>query len=133
MSKLETWMTLEFAKTVPGTVILEFPEVKASKGVGPRILDALIVKDGEYREEKLSDNVNIDGQDVIIVQTKARRLGMTVMGQAIFSIALMKRHFKPKSVKAVIVCTGHDLELEEVLRPHTDVEVWIAPDKPTNA
>ena len=133
MSKLETWMTLEYAKTVPGTVILEFLAVKASKGVGARRLDALIVKDGEYREAKPSEHVNIDGQDVIIVQTKARRLGMAVMGQAVFSIELVKRHFKPKSVRAVIVCTGHDAELEALLLPHTDVEVWIAPDKPTVA
>jgi hypothetical protein len=133
MSKLETWMTLEYAKTVPGTVILEFPVVKARKGVGPRRLDALIVKDGERREAKPSEHVNIDGQDVIVVQTKARRLGMAVMGQAVFSIELVKRHFKPKSVRAVIVCTGHDAELEALLQPLTDIEVWIAPDKPSNA
>ena len=133
MSKLETWMTLEYAKTVPGTVILEFPVVKASKGVGTRIVDALIVMNGKIGNATPKDKVDIDGQDVIVVQTKARRLGMAVMGQAVFSIELVKRHFKPKSVRAVIVCTGHDAELEALLLPHTDVDVWIAPDKPTGA
>ncbi|MBK8835139.1 MAG: hypothetical protein IPO29_09815 [Anaerolineae bacterium] len=133
MSKLETWMTRRDAETVPGTFILEFPVVKASKGVGDRKVDALIVMNGSVGEASPKDKVEIDGKDVIVVQTKASRLGMSVMGQAVFSIELVKRHFKPKSVRAVIVCTGHDAELEALVLPHTDVEVWIAPDKPTGA
>jgi hypothetical protein len=131
MSKLETWMTIEYAKTVPGTFILEFPVVKASKGVGTRKVDALIVKNGTFGQASPKDKVDIDGQDVIVVQTKASRLGMSVMGQAVFSIELVKRHFKPRSVRAVIVCTGRDKVLEALLLSHTDVEVWIAPGKPT--
>jgi hypothetical protein len=125
MSKHETWMTKKYARSIGGAMILEFPVLKPQKGVGGRRVDALIIGHGPHVEAHPADNVDMTGQDVIVVQTKASRLGMAVMGQAIFSIALVKRHFKPKSVKAVIVCTGHDEELEALLKPYKNVEVRV--------
>ena len=57
-------------------------------------------------------NIEIKDKDIVVIQTKASRLGMNVMGQAFFSIELMKKYL-PKSIKSVIVCNKDD----EVLRP----------------
>lgn len=100
--------------------------MRARKGSrSGRWIDAIILPGATRRVAKRADAVEIEGQDVIVVQTKANRLGMAVMGQAIFSIALVKRHFKPKSVRAVIVCTGHDEELEALLKQYKKVEVRV--------
>ena len=51
------------------------------------------------------------GRDVIAVQSKHRRLGMTVAGQTLFSKGLLKR-FKPRSIRSVAVCTADDARLK---------------------
>lgn len=126
MSKHETPLTRRYWREVGGTLIEELSIVRARKGAkSGRWIDAIILPRATRRIAKRGDAVEIDGQDVIVVQTKAKRLGMAVMGQAIFSIALVKRHYKPKSVRAVIVCTGHDEELEALLKPYKDIEVCV--------
>ena len=126
MSKHETPLTRRYWREVGGTLIEELSIVRARKGANSgRWIDAIILPRATRRIAKRGDALEIDGQDVIVVQTKAKRLGMAVMGQAIFSIALVKRHYKPKSVKAVIVCTGHDKELEALLKPYKKVTVRV--------
>src|SRR5262245_24100652 len=62
-------------------MIPEFQIVPRSDGVGRRLLDALILPAWPRREAHWRD-VNLAGQHVIIVQAKASRLGMYLMGQA---------------------------------------------------
>ena len=57
----------------------------------------------------------IDGKRVIVVQAKASRLGMSLMGQALFSIDLV-RQCGAIPLKAVALCTKDD----EALRPLLD-------------
>lgn len=52
------------------------------------------------------------GRDIIVVQVKRPRLGMSLMGQAIFSRELMKP-FMPASIRTVALC-GRD---DSVMRP----------------
>jgi hypothetical protein len=68
--------------------------------------------DGEHRNAS-GEHVSLDGHDLIIVQAKAHRLGMYLMGQALFSRVLIKRRFKPRFVRTVALCAIDDL----VLRP----------------
>jgi len=111
MSKLETPMTLRYWERVGGTLIEEFPAVRRAPGVGPRWIDGIILPNGDKRVVRPGD-VPIEGENVIVVQTKASRLGMNVMGQALFSRHLMEdRGAIP--IKSVVVCTEDD----EVLRP----------------
>ena len=92
--------------------MLEFPAVRKRKGDnhGKRLLDGLIIVGGETRIAKAKD-VEIEGQDIIVVQTKRgrlhSRLGMNLLGQAFFSRELMKR-FNPRSIRSVAICTGSD-------------------------
>ena len=63
---------------------------------------------------------------MIAVQSKNRRLGMTVAGQALFSKELLKR-FEPRSIRSVAVCTSDDAVLRPLLERHKGCEVWVYP------
>jgi len=123
MSKLETDLTRKYWHSVGGTLIEEFPAVKKGKDHGLRLMDGVIVLGEEKKIAKASE-VTLEGKDIIVVQTKANRLGMSLMGQAIFSKELMKS-FQPKSIKSVAICTKHDSVLETLLENYDDVEVVV--------
>ncbi len=113
MSKLETPLTRRFWQETGGTLIEEFPAVRKGKTNARRLLDGLIVLGGEKRIA-CPDEIEIAGQDVIVVQTKASRLGMYLAGQALFSAKLMER-FEPASVQSVAISTKGDSVLEPLL------------------
>jgi hypothetical protein len=77
------------------------------------LLDAVIVLDGDHRIASRGDSVALDGHDLIVVQTKAQRLGMYLLGQALFSRLLIENRFAPRSVRTVALCAADDT----VLRP----------------
>ena len=126
MSKLETPLTRKYWKKIGGTLIEEFPVVKYSKTEAPRWIDGIIIRGGERRIAKRTETDLVKGKDVIVVQTKAGRLGMYLMGQTVFSLELMKR-FKPKprSVKAVALCTENDSALEPLLKKYKNIKVVV--------
>ena len=65
------------------------------------------------------------GRAVIAVQSKHRRLGMTVAGQTLFSKELLKR-FKPRSIRSVAVCTADDAAgLRLLLKRHKSYAVRV--------
>ena len=132
MSKLERPMIVKFWESVGGTLITEFQAVQRAPSVGRRLLDAVILPRGPKTEAHWR-NVRIDGEDIIIVQAKAHRLGMYLMGQALFSAELMRRRFKPKSIRSVILCSNDDLVLRPLLAAHPELEVVVIADVPTGA
>ena len=78
-------------------MIEEFRVVNSSPLQGKRHLDALIVL-GEPMSISASKNFDITGKDVSVIQTKAKRLGMYLLGQCLFSRDLVlntgfNRHF----------------------------------------
>jgi len=123
MSKLETPLTRRYWKSVGGTLIEEFAAVGRATDHGTRLIDGVIIKNGPRRIAKKSE-VDLEGKEIIVVQTKAERLGMYLMGQAIFSRDLMKR-FKPKHVHSVAICTKGDSVLEPLLKRYKDVELVV--------
>ena len=85
MSKNETWRTRKYWKSVGGLLIEEFQVVPASKekNIGKRVLDGVIVL-GEKEGLQTGGTYDLKGKDIIVIQTKSNRLGMTLMGQAFF-------------------------------------------------
>ncbi len=118
-------MTLRYWESIGGTLVLEFPIVSRQSGVGRRVVDALILPNGERRIADPSE-VDVLNQDVIVVQTKAQRLGMSVMGQAFFSAELNREH-GPRSVHAVALCRSSDPKLEELCERY---EIEVIVDRP---
>ena len=111
-----------------GSCLKEFFVVPSTSAQGYRRLDGVIVLDGkaEYLSatergrrpgvSRLSaierDASYVQGNKVIVVQVMAGRLGMYLLGQALFSRVLMVRNgYKVK--ETVAVCEEDD----EVLRP----------------
>ena len=125
MSKRETPLTRQFWEIVGGTLIEEFPAVRAFETCGKRCIDAVILPALEKRIAKPRD-VRIEGQDIIVVQAKARRLGMALMGRTLFSAELMKA-FKPRSIHSVALCTRDDAVLRPLLEKYPGMQVVVMP------
>lgn len=106
MSKNETWMTRRYWESVGGLLIEEFMVVRGSSSNGLRKLDGLIIL-GEPNSVSKSISFEIQDKDIICIQTKNSRLGMSVMGQAIFSKELLKAH-NPKSIRSVVLVPKSD-------------------------
>ena len=126
MSKHETHLTRKYWETIGGTLIEEFPVVTRTKENAQRLLDGVVIL-GEKTQTLKEHEVEIQGKDVVVIQTKANRLGMNLLGQAVFSAELMKAH-KPKSIKSVAICVLGDSVLESLAHKF-NVEVVIYEDK----
>jgi hypothetical protein len=70
MSKHEKPMILRYWEQVGGTLLLEYHIVPRSPGVGRRLLDAVIIVDGERRIASPGEKISLDRHDLIIVQAK---------------------------------------------------------------
>jgi hypothetical protein len=121
MSKLETPMTRRYWRQVGGTLIEEFPAVRRRKDRGQRLIDGIILPEGEHKIAHRKD-VSLEGKDIIVVQTKWRRFGMYLMGQTFFSVELMKS-FNPKSIRSVALCEQYDTVLGPMIEKYPNVEV----------
>ena len=106
-------MTRRYWERMGGTLLEEYLVVPRSRGVGRRVVDAVIIVGGDHRIAFRAENVSLDGHDLIVVQTKASRLGMYLLGQALFSCLLVEDRFAPRSVRTVALCAADDA----VLRP----------------
>jgi len=126
MSKHETRLTRKYWETIGGTLIEEFPVVTRTKESAQRLLDGVIIL-GEKTQILKAHEVEIQGKDVVVIQTKANRLGMNLLGQAVFSAELMKTH-KPKSIKSVAICVLGDSVLEPLAHKF-NIEVVVYEDK----
>jgi len=127
MSKHETWRTRKYWDSVGGYLIEEFRAIKEdkSRNISKRSIDGIIVL-GEQKNHQSGGQYNIEGKDIIVVQTKSKGLGMYLMGQAYFSAKIMER-FNPRSIKSVAICGKSDHEMEVLCRDH-DIEVVVIPE-----
>lgn len=125
MSKNETPMTRWYWHQVGGTSIEEFKAVARGNDCGQRLIDGIIIK-GNKNEIAHWSAVDIEGKGIVVIQTKAKRLGMYLMGQTLFSAHLMER-FKPKSIEAVALCSKDDSALRPMLEDYPGMKVVICP------
>lgn len=124
MSKLETPLTRRYWEETGGSLIEEFLAVPGRTDRGKRLLDGFIIP-GEAFERKSARAVDLKGKNIIVVQTKVGRLGMSLLGQALFSARLMER-FRPVSIRLVAICTKGDAVLEPLAKEY-GIEVVIYP------
>ena len=126
MSKNETWRTRKYWESVGGLLVEEFVAVNPGKNQGKRSFDGVIVLE---EESKIFDGnfFNVEGKDIIVIQTKSSRLSMSLLGQAFFSRSIMEKH-KPKSIKTIVICGKSDDILFE-LAEKENIEVIEIKDK----
>jgi hypothetical protein len=125
MSLHETPMTRWYWRKVGGTLVEEFPAVPPGKGRGQRLIDGIIIRGGR-RKIARADQVSLEGKDIIVIQTKAARLGMYLMGQAFFSARLMER-FRPRSIVSVALVRESDSVLEPLFQEYPNMKVVVCP------
>ena len=90
MSRHETPMTEGFWKSsAHGLFIAEYPLVQRGADRAPRYVDGLILPDEPHGRGKWHDYASLSGKRVIVIQTKIGRIGMYLMGQALFSEPLL--------------------------------------------
>jgi hypothetical protein len=123
MSKLERPLIEKYWQRVGGTIVFEFPMVRGSATCGRRYADALILPNAETKIARAQD-ISLAGEDIIVIQAKHARLGMSLMGQAIFSIELM-RPFNPKSIRSIAICTKDCSVLRPLLDKYPEVEAVV--------
>ena len=116
-------MTRWYWQQVGGLLIEEFPLVRVTSTNAPRYLDGLIVL-GEATRVASKRTFEITGRDVIAVQAKARRLGMPVMGQCLFSRDLLMA-MNPATIRSIALCTQDESTLRPLLEAHGGCEVVI--------
>lgn len=134
MSLHETPMTERCWKSVGGWLIEEFLIVERGPDGSLRRVDGLIIFGGKPKRTRgsalfgdLKGRDVIKGRNVIVVQTKARRLSMPLTGQAYCSWWILKKHYKARTVRSAAVCTADDA----VLAPITKcLGIEVETDKP---
>ena len=112
MSKRETPLTRRYWQEIGGTLIEEFLAVRRGPNQGRRLLDGVVILGSRHLIANYGDGeVEIENRDIVVLQTKASRLGMYLLGQALFSRHLMMP-FRPRSIDTVAICTKGDAVLE---------------------
>lgn len=124
MSVTEHELVEEYWHRVGGQLIEEFIAVRRGNENGHRRIDAVIIKDKEKERLDSHSTVPLEGEDVIVVQCKTKRLGMYLMGQAYFSMHLIERH-NPASIQSVAVCTETDSVLGPIFESYPNCEVVV--------
>src|SRR2546425_12334918 len=125
MSKRETPMTRWYWHAAGGTLVEEFRAVSGSESWGTRLLDGVLIKGGEFRIAR-QDEVTLKDRDIVVVQAKAGRLGMYLIGQVYFSAQLMQR-FEPRLVESVAVVARDDQVLRPLLEQYPGMHVVVCP------
>lgn len=123
MSKHETPMIRKYWEKIGGTLVEEYPAVRGSDTRGKRYIDAIILPNQETRIAHWSE-IAIKGEDIIVVQAKAHRLGMYLMGQTLFSADLMRR-FEPASITSIALCRQDDSILRPLLERFDGMQVVV--------
>ena len=101
------------------TLISEFIAVRGGGDRGRRSIDAVIVHDGKSRWLRNSDYSpkEIAGKEITVIQAKLGRLGMNLLGQALFSKELMQK-FRPRCIKTIALCEDSDAVLAPLAKKH---------------
>jgi hypothetical protein len=119
-------MTEAFWRTVAhGAYIPEYPLVRRAQDRSWRWIDALILPDEPHRRARPADYPDLEGRSVIVVQTKAARMGMYLMGQALFS-ARLALAAGTTNVRSILLCRKPDAALLPLLKPFPEIEVWLS-------
>lgn len=133
MSKHETPMTEWYWRTLnggKGLLIREFPAVEGGKGraEGKRYIDGVIIcgKNCGNRKGQKGDRAKVKGKKVIVIQSKAKRLGMYLIGQTIVSRELMKA-LGAKVVLSVAVHRKDDPVMRKVLESFRKCQAVVCP------
>jgi hypothetical protein len=126
MSKRETPITRWYWQQLGGLLVEEFCLVDRGTGRGGRWVDALILPERETRIAARGELLQIaPGERAVLVQTKAARLGMYLMGQTLFSADLLRGRYPEAAIESVALCIRDDEKLRPLLEAHPGCTVVV--------
>lgn len=125
MSKHETPMTRWYWGTIGGTLIEEYYLVFRGDGCAGRWVDALMLPERETRIGTPRESIEIGSERAVLVQAKASRLGMYLMGQTLFSAELLRARFPLAGIESIALCTMDDKVLRPLLEAHAGCRVVV--------
>lgn len=109
-----------------GAFIPEYPLIlRPGPETSQRWADAVILPDEPHVCADVRDYRGLAGRNVVVVQTKTGRMGMYLMGQALFSAGLARAQ-GAAAVRSILLCNRLDQALMELLMPFPEVEVWLS-------
>ena len=136
MSKLENHLTEACAAELrrrghKGKLIKEWLAVRGSKDGeahrGQRLFDGVFVLD-EPKDSKLGPKDDLRGRRVFVIQSKAKPLGMYLMGQVLFSMRILEKERSAKVVGSFAVCHEEDALMSRLLKEEDGrCEVLVVP------
>lgn len=92
-----------------------------------RVIDGLILLGGEKRRASRGEQrIDIRDKDVVAIQTKNSRLGMSLMGQTLFTLRLLES-MGPRSIESIAVCATDDALLRPLIEAHSGCKVVVCP------
>lgn len=96
-------------------------EVRRADGV-------VILDDPPGRRCRPRGMLDLDGKEIVVIQTKAMPLNAQVFGQALLSPRLISQSWHPKNIRTVLLCLADQPELSSVIaRFFPEVELWVRP------
>lgn len=106
-----------------GALYEEYPLVQGRRDRGWRRVDGMIILGEPARLLSAEFPPDISGKDIVLLQSKASRLGMSLLGQALFSreLAMM---LGPRTVRTLAVVTSNDTLLEPLAAKY-GIEVFV--------
>ena len=136
MSKHEDPMIFEYWNKMGGTLCKDFKIIEGDETSGPRTLDAVILPDGPKNQVYWRD-ISLRDQRTVIIQAKAKRLSMYLMGQTLFSAEIVKRFSNPRSIRSIALCKEDDPILGPLLidvskKVGVDMEIVTDPNADTS-
>ena len=122
---LERAMTECFWQTeCNGAFVQEYPLTKKGIDRARRCADAVILPNEEHHRATSAKFPSLADRNVVVVQTKTQRLGMYLMGQALFSARLVQA-LGARSVRSILLCAENDAAMFPLLAPFPELEVWV--------
>lgn len=115
-----------FWQQTGGTLIKNYPLADASTTSSRQVAHAVILSNGSGQAPDGSP-LPLYGEDVLVVYAREKRFGMYTMGQALFAVRLIEKHYKPKSVRAIILCRDTDSVLAPLLKRFGQIDVVPVP------
>jgi len=143
MSKLEDQMTKACAIEIrkrghQGKLITEWMAVRGSKDAEPhrgqRLIDGVFVLN-EPEDSDLGPKSDLKGRRVFVIQSKAKPLGMYLMGQVLCSMRILEKECGARVIGSFAVCHEEDVLMCKLLKAEdARCEVLVVhPDKISDA
>jgi hypothetical protein len=130
VSKHETPLTRAYWEEIGGTLIEEYCAVRKTPTTGRRLIDGVVVTDGEQRIQR-GGRPSLTGHDVVCIQSKLSAT-VTLVGQAIFTPKLLCLSWQPRSIRTVAIYNWDDPVLTEIMRLHgVECQIVHSPDAPS--